>query len=259
MKSLKLATEKAPPEPEPQPVPEPEPEPEPVQPSECDVAACTCAGVNLKGMQHKLDKTTTADTQGYSYMISICGDIPAKSLPEGCKDAEHPAVVKYKMEDPTDCLEIGSNGPCKTPGVDGEPACGMTGMKTAAGVDLTWAYKGGAEYCLDHFMLSLTTGDGSQPLGPVSSSHQPGDRADQNCSYSAAWAALPKADDGSKHQWKPTAELIGACVGGTVLFLVAVASYMRCKSSKAKAGSLLQYQDIDNDGSDQASSAEASW
>jgi hypothetical protein len=53
------------------------------------------------------------DTEGYAYKISMCTEIPNAQLPSGCQQyAEHPSVVKYKANNPADCIEIGSIGPC---------------------------------------------------------------------------------------------------------------------------------------------------
>lgn len=150
--------------------PPPSPGPPPGPP--CDLAACTCAGVDLKNLEAKGVVQSGPDGEGYSYKLSFCTEIPAAQLPTGCQQyAEHPAIVKFKTDNLADCIEIGSIGPCS------QGSCGMTGVKTASGVDVTYTYTYG---CENTFTLSLTSGIASKP-GAVTSNE---------CSYSASWAAL---------------------------------------------------------------------
>ena len=112
------------------------------------------------------------DAEGYAYSLAICGEIPKASLPSGCQQyAEHPSVVKYKGDNPADCIEIGSIGPCS----QGE--CGMTGAPGAGGgVVVTYTYTYG---CKNTFTLTMTSG--SDPA--------PGQVTSNECSYTATWAA----------------------------------------------------------------------
>ena len=119
------------------------------------------------------------DGDGYSYKLSICSDITTADLPTGCSPssggtAEHPAVVKYKAQDPSDCTQIGSFGPCT--GVNAK--CGMTGVKTATGVNVTYAYEYGVTFT---FTLLLTSGSAATPGAVVTSNEM---------DYWAPWAGL---------------------------------------------------------------------
>lgn len=137
----------------------------------CDLTTCTCGGVALGSL--RINKTVVAptDAEGYAYLLAICGEIPEVSLPSGCQQyAEHPSVVKYKADNPADCIEIGSIGPCS------QGDCGMTGRKTPSGVDVTYTYTYG---CKNTFALSITNGHDPAP-GQVTSNE---------CSYAASWAA----------------------------------------------------------------------
>eukprot|EP01048_Picozoa_sp_COSAG05_P019702 COSAG05_NODE_3159_length_2278_cov_8.291877_1_plen_263_part_00 len=149
--------------------PPPTPAPPPPGPNSCDLAKCTCDGVDLAGLKALGVVTSGPDAEGYSYKVSICQEIPAASLPSGCQQyAEHPAIVKFKTDNPADCIEIGSTGPCSN------PMCGMTGVKTASGVDVKYTYTYG---CKNTFTLSLVPGNSTVP-GTVTSNE---------CSYSATW------------------------------------------------------------------------
>jgi hypothetical protein len=122
--------------------------------------------------QGKVYKAPT-DAEGYAYSLAICGEIPKAELPSGCQQyAEHPSVVKYKGDNPADCIEIGSIGPCS----QGE--CGMTGAPGAGGgVVVTYTYTYG---CKNTFTLTMTPGNAPAP-GQVTSNE---------CSYTASWAGL---------------------------------------------------------------------
>lgn len=154
----------------------------------CDLASCTCDGVDLSGMKGQVYQAPT-DSEGYAYKISMCSEIPAATLPTGCQQyAEHPAVVKYKANNPADCIEIGSIGPCS------QGVCGMEGAKTANGVTVTYTYTYG---CKNTFAMSLTAGSDPAP-GTVTSNE---------CAYSVAWAGLSagggpgSAEDGPSSPW----------------------------------------------------------
>jgi hypothetical protein len=136
----------------------------------CDLAACTCDGVDLSDLKGKVFQAPT-DSEGYAFKISICGEIPNAQLPSGCQQyAEHPSVVKYKANNPADCIEIGSIGPCT------QGACGMTGKATASGIDVMYTYTYG---CKNTFVMALTHGHG-----------QPGQVSSNEYAYTVSWAAL---------------------------------------------------------------------
>ena len=114
------------------------------------------------------------DAEGYAYSLAICGEIPKAELPSGCiwQDVYHPSVVKYKDDNPTDCIAIGSIGPC----TQGE--CGMTGAPASGGgVVVTYTYTYG---CRNTFTLTITPGNASAP----------GQVTDNECTYTASWAGL---------------------------------------------------------------------
>ena len=78
----------------------------------------------------------------------------------------------------TDDTEIGSVGPCPPlfphSHFPQHRQCGMTGVKTATGIDVTYDYTYG---CANHFTLSLVPGNSKVP-GTVTSNE---------CNYSAEW------------------------------------------------------------------------
>ena len=142
-------------------------------PIACDLANCSCAGVDLSKFKGKVFRAPT-DAEGYAYSITMCGEISKPALPSGCQQSrwEHPAVVKYKGDNPADCIEIGSIGPCS----QGE--CGMAGVRTAGGgVEVTYTYTYG---CKNTFTLTMTPGSAGAPGQVISN----------ECSYTATWAGL---------------------------------------------------------------------
>ena len=111
------------------------------------------------------------DAEGYAYAFSMCDVLSKPDLPSGCQQyAERPSVVKYKTDNPADCIEIGSIGPCS----QGE--CGMTGTAQPNGVQITYTYTYG---CQNTFTLDITSGTDSEP-GQINS---------DECSYSGQWEA----------------------------------------------------------------------
>ena len=160
----------------------------------CDLASCTCDGVDLSGLKGKVYQLPT-DAEGYAVMMSMCSEIPTAQLPAGCiQYAEHPTVVKYMANNPHDCIQIGSVGPCS------QGAWGMAGAKTATGVTVTYMYTYG---CRNTFALSLTPGSDAAP-GVVSSNE---------CAYNAAWAVL-KSQNASVEQKGCTSH--GDCKCGAI-------------------------------------------
>jgi len=133
--------------------------------------------VSLSSLRGKTHHAPT-DAEGYAYMLSVCGEIPKDELPSGCQQyAEHPAVVRYKGDNPADCIEIGSVGPCS----QGE--CGVTGTaQPHGGLELVYTYTYG---CKNTFSLMMTPGTDSEPGQIVS----------DECSYSGAWAGLADGMD----------------------------------------------------------------
>ena len=144
----------------------------------CDLATCTCDGVDLAALSGQIFDTPTS-SDGYAYRLSMCTDIPKENLPAGCAFAhygEHPSVVKYKVNQPSDCIEVGSIGPCAgmTPG-----QCGMTGTADGAGgVTVTYRYTYG---CKNTFVMSMTHEWDSAPSA-VSGG--------EFCKYKTSWAGL---------------------------------------------------------------------
>lgn len=83
--------------------------------------------------------------------------------------------MQYKGDNPADCIEIGSIGPCS------QGTCGMTGMSELNGdVVVVYTYTYG---CKNTMTLTLTKGQDPAP-GQVTSNE---------CSYTASWAVLGTA------------------------------------------------------------------
>ncbi len=136
----------------------------------CDLSKCECDGVSLESLRGKVYHPPV-DAEGYTYAFSMCDVLPEPDLPSGCQQyAERPSVVKYKADNPADCIEIGSIGPCS----QGE--CGMTGTAQPNGVQITYTYTYG---CQNTFTLDITSGTDSEP-GQINS---------DECSYSGQWEA----------------------------------------------------------------------
>jgi hypothetical protein len=103
----------------------------------CDLTTCTCDGVSLLALKDEVYETAP-DADGYSYQVAVCGEIPKHFRPPVCnqdKTFEAPAVLRYKPGTGAEgvCNEVGSVGPC----AEGEE-CGMEGVKTLAGINITW-------------------------------------------------------------------------------------------------------------------------
>jgi hypothetical protein len=103
----------------------------------CDLTTCTCDGVSLLALKDEVYETAP-DADGYSYQVAVCGEIPKHFWPPVCnqdKTFEAPAVLRYKPGTGAEgvCNEVGSVGPC----AEGEE-CGMEGVKTLAGINITW-------------------------------------------------------------------------------------------------------------------------
>lgn len=81
--------------------------------------------------------------------------------------------LQFKNDNPADCIEIGSIGPCS------QGQCGMTGtaLPNGDGVEIVYTYTYG---CKNTFTLTMTEGSATAP-GQVTSNE---------CSYTAKWAGL---------------------------------------------------------------------
>jgi hypothetical protein len=151
---------------------------------------CHCGNVDLSGYRSR-EFRTPADSDGYVYMFKMCDEIPVASLPEGCKpnpaipnDMAHPAVVKFKDNNPLDCTLVGSFGPCEPQ--DGTPVdCGMTYQPPKEGVPfaVTWRYQYG---CENTFRIFLT--DGHQTNPRESPYNDPDDQYE--CYWITHWPSL---------------------------------------------------------------------
>ena len=135
----------------------------------CDLAACTCDGVDLALLQARGVLQTPLDT-GWAFKIAICSKIPPVSLPSGCLSSEtegSAAVLKYKPDDPSQCVQVGSVGT-------------MTGKKDGnGGIDLTWGFKSGKQ---TWFTLHVTGGAERQPGNVMTDANE--------TVFSSSWAAL---------------------------------------------------------------------
>ena len=146
---------------------------------------CMCGKVDLSSFSGR-EFHTQADDDGYVYMFQMCEEIPSHRLPEGCLPQPgapalpHPAVVKFKDNNPLDCELVGSFGPCEG-GID----CGMTYLPPSDGkaFSVTWRYQYG---CEDTFRIFLTHGHQTQPQG--SPYNDPDDPYD--CFWVLHWPSL---------------------------------------------------------------------
>eukprot|EP01047_Picozoa_sp_COSAG01_P040980 COSAG01_NODE_3484_length_6019_cov_13.268750_2_plen_378_part_00 len=150
----------------------------------CDLRSCQCDGVSLAALRGKVI-TTPPNDAGYSYQISFCSNTPREQLPHGCQRVgEDGAVAKYRADDPSDCMIVGSTGPCK-----GE-TCGVTGKKTPTGVDVHFFYQYGAIYdFLIHLEHGASSSGGPGPgPGPVAQAEE------HSLSYESTWVGAPITD-----------------------------------------------------------------
>ena len=147
---------------------------------------CKCGDMDLHNYRgHEF--RTPADEDGYVTMFQMCEEIPAARLPDGCKPIPsdpnatmpHPAVVRFKETDATDCEMLGSFGPC------GEGPCGMTYLPTLQGkpFSVTWQYQLGCTYT---FRIYLEEGDQDAPSNPPQL--DPGDQYE--CYWTMHWPSL---------------------------------------------------------------------
>lgn len=82
---------------------------------------------------------------------------------------------RYKADNPADCIQIGSIGPC-TSGGD----CSMKGKKVGTDLQVSFTYTYG---CTNTFILTLKPGNAGNKPSQVTSSE---------CSYSVTWDMLDK-------------------------------------------------------------------
>jgi hypothetical protein len=72
----------------------------------CDLAACTCDGVDLSSLAGRTYELPVG-ADGYAYMVSVCTEIPPARLPAGCSQyAQNPTAVRYKPMLPADCIQV---------------------------------------------------------------------------------------------------------------------------------------------------------
>jgi hypothetical protein len=93
-------------------------------------------------------------------VLSLC---PHATLqrPEGCQlYSDAPTVIQFNPNDPTNCVEIGSNG---KGGCASDSDCGVSGKQTQYGVDLTWSYNYGCDYIFKLSLVADITGRSNKP------------------------------------------------------------------------------------------------
>ena len=159
--------------------------------SACDLGKCTCDGVDLSALRNKLYRTHVNNSAnggwdqpaGYVLLISICDEIPRAKLPSGCSindwaEKSRASAVYYKSDDPSDCLVVGSTGPC--PADSNASGCAMTGAKTQNGVSVKYTYEYG---CRNTVTVEITHGSENSQLSPATRNE---------CSYSVThpWTLL---------------------------------------------------------------------
>ena len=158
---------------------------EPLPASAAPCGRCRCGDTDLTpfrdhdgGVFH-----TPADKNGYTYVFSVCDDL-VDALPVGCQSGEHPAVVRFREADPSDCTVLGSFGPCEL-GVE----CGMSFEAVAAtdtrgaGLNVFWQYERG---CQNTFQVFLTEGNETEP--PRVPFNDPRDPF--SCFWTTTWQSL---------------------------------------------------------------------
>jgi hypothetical protein len=168
------------------------------RPAACDLQfapdgttpGCSCDGYDLSLAKGQVIRTGV-DSDGYTFLFSICTEIPREALPRGCKDfGDKPAALRYRHSDPTDCTQIGSLGPCDA-GETGQ--CGMFGsydptvrLSTSFGsptLNLSFRYPFGCNNSLD-----VTITDGVQPMPSMAPTSPLNAGA---CDYTVQWPGLP--------------------------------------------------------------------
>jgi hypothetical protein len=172
----------------------PTPSPD-VLPAACDLQfapdgstqGCSCDGYDLSLAKGQVVRTGV-DSDGYTFLFSVCAEIPREALPRGCKDfADKPAALRYRHNDPSDCTQIGSLGPCDA-GESGP--CGMFGSYDAGSssgtetLNLSYRYPFGCNNSLD---VLITSGVQSMP----SSAPTGGASGAATCDYTVTWPGLP--------------------------------------------------------------------
>jgi hypothetical protein len=148
----------------------------------CDLAKCTCAGVDLSAHSRLEYQTVDHSSHPFSYMFSLCAPLPEDILPLGCKGVNDAAsVVKYDSSNPSHCTEIGSVGPCTV-----SNSYGMFANPAKGGLDVHFVYA--ANGCTNSFTLQLREGKASGGPQKVTVSG-----ADPCPTYTARWNILSKS------------------------------------------------------------------
>ena len=148
----------------------------------CDLQACHCDGYDLSHARGQV-LSTAAGANGWVFLFSLCTPIPREAIPRGCKDfSEHPAALRFKPDEPDDCVQVGSVGPCFDDG-----PCGMFGtFDLGAGPEdeklmLEYRYPFG---CNNTFAVELTKGEEPRPTSAVQAT-------EAGCDYHLKWPSLP--------------------------------------------------------------------
>ena len=76
------------------------------QAATCDLAKCTCDGVSLASLRNTTVQAPT-DSEGYTYQLSLCGEIPRSELPSGCAQC---ATCNDQRAAPIFCLSSFNDG-----------------------------------------------------------------------------------------------------------------------------------------------------
>ena len=155
----------------------------------CDLGACSCSGVSLAALRGQV-RTVPAGADGYTYMLAVCDEIPHAWLPSGCNqtDVSSPTAVRFNAHNPTDCTVLGSVGACAP------DQCGMSSVKTEAGLTVTYAYTD--HQCRHTFELDMTAG--GHEVAPAQVQPMP-----RSCGYRAEWAADGLAALGEESLFAP--------------------------------------------------------
>lgn len=147
---------------------------------------CSCDGFDLSHAKGQVVRTGV-DSEGYTFLFSICTEIPREALPQGCKDfADKPTALRYRHSDPSDCTQIGSLGACDA-GEHGP--CGVFGSYDAGSVpgtetlNLSYQYPFG---CNNTLTVAINDGLQRMPNSAPRSVSGAG-----TCDFKLQWPALP--------------------------------------------------------------------
>lgn len=173
--------------------PAPPPPPSVDPPTLCDLRhqpdgvtlGCSCDGYDLSAAKGQVIRTAP-DSDGYTFVFSICAEIPREALPRGCKGlVDNPAALAYRHDNPEDCRQVGGLGPCD----EGEAGpCGMFGAydsgSGATDEMLTLSYKYSLG-CNNTFVVELRDGDEPRPASAVVQG------SSALCDYTVPWPGMP--------------------------------------------------------------------